>query len=304
MKTFFIVNPKAGQGKKSEELCRKIREVSPESEIVFTKKKGDAGKIAKDICKNLKGEEVRIYACGGDGTFCDTVNGVIGYENVSVGVVPVGTGNDFLKNFGNEKVFKDLKAQLSGNVKKCDAIKITDESGKNLYCANMINIGFDCNVADKAASLKKKPLISGSGAYLLAIFAMLIKKKGAFLKIIVDGEEKKNGKLLLCAVSNGKYCGGGIKSNPDANIDDGMLDVNIVHNVSRRKFLTLLPFYAKGTYKKLKKIDSIINFLKCKNMRIEPLGGKMKICVDGEIFDTGSINIEVIHKAYNFVVPK
>ena len=158
MKTFFIVNPKAGQGKKSEELCRKIREVSPESEIVFTKKKGDAGKIAKDICKNLKGEEVRIYACGGDGTFCDTVNGVIGYENVSVGVVPVGTGNDFLKNFGNERVFKDLKAQLSGNVKKCDAIKITDESGKNLYCANMINIGFDCNVADKAASLKKKRL--------------------------------------------------------------------------------------------------------------------------------------------------
>ena len=78
----------------------------------------------------------------------------------------------------------------------------------------MFNIGFDCNVADMTAKMKKKPLISGSMAYLFSIFAILIKKKGANLKIELDDIVKYEGPLLLTSLANGCFCGGGIKSNP------------------------------------------------------------------------------------------
>ncbi len=85
----------------------------------------------------------------------------------------------------------------------------------------MFNIGFDCNVADMTANMKKKPFISGSLAYLLSIFVMLIKKKGAKLLIELDGEKKYCGPLLT-SLANGSYCGGGIKSNPLVSIKDGI----------------------------------------------------------------------------------
>ena len=171
------------------------------------------------------------------------------------------------------------------------------------YCVNMFNIGFDSNVADLTARLKRYPLLSGSLAYLAAVVGMLVKKKGASLRIELDGEEVYAGPLLLTALANGCYCGGGIKSSPRALPDDGIMDVNIIYDVSRREFVSKFPAYTRGTHLELKDIDRLLYFSQCSRAKITPLYGSMRLCVDGEIMDAGPISIEVVPRALRFLLP-
>lgn len=308
MKTVFVINPKAGQGKGVDKLIDSIKKITEEysfdTEIYVTKSVGDAEVFVKDYCK-AKGA-ARFIACGGDGTLNEVLNGIIGCDAAEAGVLPMGTGNDFCRNFDTHCDFYDIKAQIMGQTVKCDAIKYsTVLEGKTIikYGINMFNIGFDCNVADMSSSMKQKPFVSGSMAYFLSILVMLIKKKGANLKIELDGKTMHNGPLLLNAIANGTFCGGGIKSNPRASLHDGMLDVNIVSDISRIGIFNLLPRYMKGTHINMKNIENIIHMSKCKKITITPKDGKMRICVDGEITDAGKTEFEAVHNAFSFVVP-
>ena len=305
MKTIFVINPCAGRENSVKFLLDKVKNlIETECEVYITESVGDATEFVKNYCEN--NGPARFIACGGDGTFSEVLNGAISYPEAETGIIPMGTGNDFCRNFEDNTLIFDAKAQSSGKSVKCDAIRYTTttKSGKITgYCANMFNIGFDCNVADMTARMKKNSLISGSVAYLLSIFAMLISKKGANLKIEVDGKERYNGKLLLTSIANGCYCGGGIKSNPLASIRDGKININIVKNVPRYKFLYLLPFYMKGTYLNLKNIDKIIISEKCSEIKITPIGGNMRLCIDGEIIDAGETVFEICPRLFNFVIP-
>ena len=305
MKTVFIINPCAGQGNSAESILDKINSLTGiEKDIYITKSVGDATRFIRGFCENYGA--ARFIACGGDGTLSEVLNGVVGVEDAEVGVIPSGTGNDFCRNFGKDNSFENISGQVFGKSVKCDAIRYTATTPDGVvsgYCANMFNIGFDCNVADLTAKMKTKPLISGSVAYLLSIFATLISKKGANLKIEVDGKEKHNGKLLLTSIANGCYCGGGIKSNPLASIRDGKINFNIIKNVPRYKFLCLLPFYMKGTHLKLKNIDKIITSEKCFKIKITPIEGNMRLCIDGEIIDAGETVFEICPGLFNFVIP-
>jgi len=309
MKTFFIVNPCAGQGIDIKDFTYKINSVLSklryDAEIYLTKSSGDATSFVKSYCHNYGA--ARFIACGGDGTLSEVLNGVLEFEGAQIGVLPIGTGNDFCRNFNSSLDFYNIVSLLTGETVSCDAIKYTTQINGKLktgYCANMFNIGFDCNVADMTAKMKKKPFISGSLAYFLSIFAILIKKKGENLKIELDGINSHNGKLLLTSIANGSYCGGGVKSNPLASISDGFININIVKNISRIKFIKLLPYYMKGTFLKLKDIDKIVTSVKCKKIVVTPLNGKMRLCNDGEITDAGKTEFEIVHNAFEFVVPK
>ncbi len=309
MKTVFVVNPKAGQGTNVEDFIGKIKSVAEkngiDAVIYLTTAIGDATVFVRNYCENYGA--ARFIACGGDGTLGEVVNGAIEYENSEIGVIPLGTGNDFCRNFVQEYSFSDIEAQLLGYTTKCDAIRYSSNVNGSLktgYCVNMFNIGFDCNVADMTAKMKQKPFISGSMAYFLSIFAILIRKKGANLEIELDGERKHRGPLLLTSLANGCFCGGGIKSNPLASIKDGRININIIYNISRLNFLTKLPYYMKGTHIKLKNIDRIIHNETCKRVVLTPLTGKMRICVDGEIEDAGRTEFQIVHNAFNFVIPE
>ena len=208
------------------------------------------------------------------------------------------------RNFNG--VFDEIDAQINGRCIRCDAVRYTTETENGIitgYCANMFNIGFDCNVADMTARMKKKPLISGSMAYFVSILANLISKKGENLKIEIDNVVKHRGKLLLTSIANGCYCGGGIKSNPLASICDVTININIIKNIPRLKFLRLLPSYMKGTFLNKKNINDIIMSTNCRKIVITPLNGKMRICVDGEIIDAGRTCFEICPGAFNFVIP-
>ena len=305
MKTIFILNPGAGKHKDISKTEQRIKEVCSKigvsADTYITKCPDDGRKFVKDYC--AQHGKARFIACGGDGTLAEVVNGACGCEGAEIGVMPMGTGNDFCRNFPKECNFSDIEAQLKGKTTKCDVIKYTGDTGATGYGVNMFNIGFDCNVADMTAVMKTKPFVSGSLAYFLSIFAILVRKKGANLAIEMDGKLIHKGPLLLTSIANGSFCGGGVKSNPLACINDGMMDVNVVYNVSRTTFLSKLPYYMKGTHVGLKNIEKIISGHKCRKMTVTPLEGKMRLCADGEIYDAGKIEFEVMRDALNFVLP-
>ncbi|MBE7036127.1 MAG: diacylglycerol kinase family lipid kinase, partial [Ruminococcaceae bacterium] len=252
MKTVFVVNPKAGKKRNIDNIistiCQAAEKHQKDIETYITKAAGDGERFVREYCKT--NGKARFIACGGDGTLNEVVNGAYGTLGAEVGVMPLGTGNDFCRNFPHQQLFTNAEAQLFGEATPCDIIEYkTEYAGVNIkrYGVNMFNIGFDCNVADMTAKMKQKPLISGSLAYFLSILTILVKKRGANLIIELNGVEKHRGPLLLNSIANGCFCGGGIKSNPTAKVQDGVMDVNIIYNISRLNFLSKLPFYMKGT---------------------------------------------------------
>ena len=308
-RNIFIVNPKAGQGKGNAKFTDHIKQEADALgipvEIYTTAGVGDAEILARQIASEVT-TPTRIYACGGDGTLNEVLNGVIDNENIAVGLLPIGTGNDFCRNFPEAGDFLDIGAQLQAVSEKCDAIRYTGELAgeeKTRYCANMFNIGFDCNVVDLTATLKTYPLLSGSFAYLMAVGVMMAKKKGANLKVEVDGEVRHDGPLLLTAVANGCFCGGGVKSSPKAKVNDGMMDYNIIRDVKRVEFIKLFPLYAKGTHMSVPGIERIIDTNAAKKITITPNEGTMRLCADGEIVDAGRVEMEIVPSAFNFLVP-
>lgn len=318
MKNAFIVNPCAGQGKGNDKFIEKIESTAADLgmpvSIYKTAGVGDGQVLARQIAKEAT-EDTRIFACGGDGTFNEVLNGVMEAQagaEIAIGLIPMGTGNDFCRNFPEAGDFVDISSQLLGSPVPCDAIRYSGElDGKEQtrYCANMFNIGFDCNVVDLTATLKTYPLVAGSFAYLLAVFSMMVKKKGASLRVEVDGEIRNDGPLLLTAVANGCFCGGGVKSSPEARTDDGLMDYNIIRDVSRLDFIRLFPKYAKGTHMSVPGVERIIDTGKAKHITITPLDSTgepaaMRLCTDGEIVDAQKIDMEIAPRAFSFIIPK
>jgi YegS/Rv2252/BmrU family lipid kinase len=308
MKTIFVVNPAAGQGKNTDKLVNSIKRVisnnNSDAFVYVTKHSGDATEFVKNFC--MKNGAARFIACGGDGTLNEVLNGAIGFGGAQVGVIPVGTGNDFCRNFDKSCDFLNILNQMQGTSVMCDAIKFTTSFNgkiKSGYCLNMFNIGFDCNVADLTATMKKQPLISGSFAYFISILFTLVRKKCSDLKIKVDNKVLHNGKLLLTSVANGSFCGGGIKSNPLASVRDGLININIIKNITRLRFISLLPQYMKGTVLGVKGIEKYIMSKKCKKLDITPKNGTMRICIDGEIISAEDTHFEIVPNAFNFVLP-
>ncbi len=306
MKTVFVVNPKAGHGKNFDALTEKIKSLTEDTNLslYITKSEGDAYRFVKDYAK--ENGEARFIACGGDGTLSEVLNGVLESGKGQVGVIPIGTGNDFCRNFASSD-FEDIETQINSGVTVCDAIKYTtyvDSRKKCGYCVNMFNIGFDAEVADTTNKLKKGKFIKGTFAYILSIFITLLKKKTTPVKIVADDEVLFDGEILLTNIANGSYCGGGIKSNPLAETNDGFINMNIIKNVSRLKLITLLPLYMNGKFINSKRARKYIESIKCKKVAIIPEDIKIRLGIDGEITDAGEIIFEICHSAYDFVLPQ
>ena len=311
MKTYFFINPAAGQGKGAEQLAEEIRkaaaDLQTECEIYFTEGVYDGQKRAAQIAEELNGEAARFYACGGDGTLNEIINGVYGFDNIETGCIPTGTGNDTVRCFPEAGNFHSIREQLTGKSVPVDLIRYTgmiEGRKQTRYCINMFNIGFDCNVVELAGRLKKKPLISGSFAYLLAIVGIFVKKESIRLKITEGGHTLAEDEVLLCAIANGNYCGGGLKTSPQAELSDGFFDINIIKNISRRKFLRLFPAYITGKYLGMNGIDHILTMKRCTRIKLTPEAESFYLCADGEIQTAGEVEFEIVPSAIRFILPR
>lgn len=316
MKIAFIVNPIAGKGKGKDLFVDNIKDICDKldikAEIYITGGIGDGENFARKFVENTEDDDLRLIGCGGDGTLNEILNGVKSAKNieeknqqVAIGVIPIGTGNDFVRSFRKPELFHHIEAQLRGTVMECDAIKLTGEIDgvfQERFCANMVNIGFDCNVVLMAKKLKRKGFLTGSMAYIISALLILIEKRGENLKIKLDDRELHNGPLLLMTIANGKFCGGGIKSNPYAELQDGKLDLNYVNDVSRFTCLRILPKYKKGTHLEAG-IEHIIMNTKGRKLRVEPNRKTMGLCVDGETYIAKAMDFQVVEKAFRIIVP-
>lgn len=312
MRHIFVINPMAGKkgsaNQVKEQIIRSSDKLQIPVEVYETQSAGDGEDFVRQSCRKREaGETIRFYACGGDGLLNEVANGAFGNDKVEIGCIPLGTGNDYVRNYGSPVAFLDIEAQLRGTAVDTDLIQYREEKigfdSACRYCINMFNIGFDCNVVDQTSRAKHWPMVKGSFAYLLSVAIILIKKKGADLRICYEDGSIYDGKLLLIAVANGCYCGGGVKGIPLSDLDDGLMDVSLIKDVPRRTFIRLFPKYAKGTHLQDKKADAIIDYRKCKSLTIIPNGGKMRLCTDGEITDAGKVTFKIIPKALRFSVP-
>ena len=319
MKYYFFINPAAGKGNEVDALKSRINNAmkkrDDEYDIIMSEAHPFVTNKARELAESLNGEEAWFFAAGGDGTLNQVVNGIYGFNNIAVGAIPLGTGNDTIRNFPDAGDFMDINAQLNGQVVDIDLIEYKgkiDGEQSTQYCVNMINIGFDCNVVELTGRLKKKPLISGSFAYLLAVFTKFVKREGTSLIItenlgdgLFNSETIREGELLLCAVCNGSYCGGGIKSAPMSIIDDGIFELNIINKVSRGEFLKFFPSFKKGEHMDIPGIEHTLEVRTAKDVSIEPYEHyEIFICVDGEIKTTTGIKVRMIEKALKFILPE
>ncbi|WP_304990066.1 diacylglycerol/lipid kinase family protein [Mogibacterium neglectum] len=314
MKYAFIINPIAGNGKKVDKLCKDISAAALDSEfdieLHYTTGPSSATHIADKVATAAErdGEEVRIYACGGDGTVNEVANGVYGHVNAALGIVPIGSGNDLIRNFGGSRAtnYKDIMSQLLAEEEVVDVMSFSyrrDGEDYNRIGLNAFNIGFDGNVAILASYLNKKTFIGGSLSYGISIFLNLIEKSGQNLQVTIDGEQLFKGPLMMCTIGNGRFCGGGIEISPKAKLDDGLLDVLVVHKIPRRTVLKVLPKFSKGKLDEIKGIEKITEFKQGRKINIVPRNGHMKFVVDGEITETDEITIEIKDRAMRVLVP-
>ena len=176
MKHIFIINPKAGKGKAYNlipDIQKEIRKInsnhSIECKIHITKGKDDAKRFCKKMCILNKGiETLRFYACGGDGTLNEVVNGVYGYENVEVGCIPTGTGNDFISNFPGRN-FDNISAQISGKTVLIDLLGCKTDDDFRLG-VNIVNTGFDCDVVKYMEEGRQKiKSLGGKSLYIYGV---------------------------------------------------------------------------------------------------------------------------------------
>lgn len=295
MRDVFIINPAAGKEDSTIKLTQEIREIyGDDCKVLITTGAGDAQEKARAEAQT--GDEVRIFACGGDGTAFEVLNGIVGYKNAAIGVIPIGSANDFIKYFGfdSKPTFLDLKAQSEGTLLPIDLIKAGDK-----YCMNQCCAGLDALVAQRMQDYKRLPLVSGSMAYNIALVKTFLGKLGIKMKVTADGKPFSEGSLLFAICANAPVYGGGYISAPNAKISDGLLDCVTIDKVSKLKFLKLLPIYKSGKHEGI----DVCNMGKCRSFEFVA-ERDIPVSLDGEIIHTNHFTCEIVEKAINFVVPK
>lgn len=302
MKHVFILNAFAGKKSSVEELKDKIKALKLENCFIeVTKAKGDAKRIAHEYVSSAD-EFVRVYACGGDGTANEAMSGMVGYDNCALGVVPVGTGNDFVKSFKcGMKGFLDLEEMVKADTTVIDLLECCGN-----YAMNSISVGYDCAVAKQAQKIKRFPLMSGPAAYKVSLLYCLFSKRKHAFEIFADGEKvalpQGYKTQMMCVAGNGKFYGGGFKATPYADFKDGNIDFVSVPTISLWRFVQLVGIFSKGEHIGHKKAPFIVH-KKCK--KIELLyKDKIDIGLDGEIYNLKNPSITVVPQSLKVIVPK
>ncbi len=275
----FILNPHAGKGtgrRIRDRVYTAAREHTSDFELIETSCPGDATRIARDTPSAI------VVAVGGDGTIHEIVNGIVGTEKV-LGIIPIGSGNDFIKSIGVPKQIEEASSCLfRQKVMRIDLGKLeisTNGAGNpgnssQSFFVNGVGIGFDAAVASRTRQIS---WISGSMLYIIAVLQTLGRYKSPEFTTIVDGRERTSRHLLI-AVGNGKCAGGGFYLTPDAKVDDAMLDLCLIDDISPLAIIRLMPRAMKGSHGRSKSVK----FERGKEIDVS-MSSPVSVHADGEI---------------------
>ncbi len=294
MRHLFIINPAAGKENRTVELkgeiARAMQGREEPCEIYVTKGPRDA--TEKIRAEAASGEALRVYACGGDGTLNECVCGAAERTNVSVTHYPCGTGNDFIKAFGEERArFFSLEELIGGEERAIDVIRVGDR-----YSVNICSVGIDARIG---CNVHKYSRLGGAGGYIVSTAVEVVKGVSTPMRATIDDTVVEGKETLIC-VCNGTSYGGFFRPVPEARVDDGALDVLVAGKVSRLTFAKLVGVYAKGGYRKM---PGVITPFTARRVVIEA-PDEFSVNLDGEELRTVRAEMELVPAGLCFVFPK
>lgn len=302
MKYIFIINPTAGKSDQSTKLQKEITQVFEKHHVTkdliihITEGIGEATTYTRNMAQTHT-ERLRFYACGGDGTLSEVVNGAYGHPHCAVGILPIGTGNDFVKSFPQIPLssFLDIEKQLFAQENVIDLMRIGDT-----ISINLISTGLDSAIAKNVMKFKNLPLISGSTAYNLSLAYCFFTSLDNHFSYKVDGELFPCDNYIFAVIANAQYYGGGYRAAPQAEVQDGLLDFICVKRIPRLKVLGLVNIYKRGEHLT---IPDIVVYRRCKEVELIA-NDSLIMNVDGEIEHVNNPKISIIQKGLLFLYPR
>lgn len=292
MKKLFVLSKKAGNGDR-EALRREILGVYEahgrlsEIEVVVTEDEFHGRRAAKEFAASPEKHKLVICA-GGDGTLGELAS-VLCHTDTALGLIPSGTGNDFARNF-DYRNFK-IEDTFEPEIRPIDVIRVNDRIG-----INVLSFGFDTTVLMNTYQILKRRPSLGKHAFTLGVLTSLFQLDTSRVEMDVQttrGEEKRlSGEFTLSAICNGGYYGSGFHPAPNAEIDDGQLELLTVSKLSLFQLLGLINKYKKGTHLGKPGIELT-------SVRSGTITADREIYanIDGELFQSRIFQFEVIEHA-------
>ncbi len=296
MKHLFIINPAAGSKNRTMESSEVIHKICRARnlcyEIRISTAPGECARIAREAAQT--GEDLRIYACGGDGTLNEVVTGAAGFDNAAVTVFSGGSGNDFVKIFDDPKAFFDLHRLMDADEVSFDLIRCNDD-----ISLNICSVGLDARIGTDVSRYKRIPLLHGFRAYAASTVANVAKGIAEHYVVEAGGRRFDEEFTMIC-VCNGRYYGGGFNPVPEADPTDGLLDVLLVKKVTRAMVPVVIGKYMKGRYTEL---PHLVRHLRTDSITI--LCDKpTSINLDGELRVAQEVQMSVAKEKIRFFYPK
>ena len=296
MEHLFLVNPCAGRAdstsritEQAQALCRRLGEPCS---IQVSTHAGELRELARAAGET--GREMKLYACGGDGTLNEVASGAADFENLSITSVPCGSGNDFIKHFPQAGAFFDLQNFMQTETRRIDLISVGDS-----YAVNICSVGFDARIGTSIDAFRRHPLLSGPRAYHASVAVNLFKGVSKPCRVELEDGTVEEGDMTLVCVCNGSWYGGSYHPVPEADLFDGLLDVLVVKKVSRLTVARVIGAYQKGRYAEY---PQLISRYQTRSLRIatpepEPMN------LDGELLRTRDSVIRVLPEKLRFFAP-
>lgn len=289
----IIHNPASGGGKGSLRfrkaqamLAVKGIQVEPHE----TQSPGHAIELAQDLCKEGHPD---LLVLGGDGTLSEVANGVLrAGARPRLGLLPAGTGNDFLRDFEIEDLQTAVDRLVLGSERAIDAARI-DWDGGHKFMLNVFGTGFVSRAAD---TCNKRFKWMGGRCYTAAVLREMVRLKNIDTTITMDGKEV-SGPMPFVSVCNSIHTGHAMKIAPQARMDDGLLDVMYVDKVGRVELLNVFPKIFSGAHVSHKKV----HFARAKKVRIEP-AEPSPLLADGEVYGHTPVDVSVLKGALRVVL--
>ena len=296
MKHLFIINPAAGSRDRTEIYTKNIRKICDARGLSYrievSGAPGECCRIAREAAQS--GEEYRIYACGGDGTLNEGVCGVAGYDNVAITCYRGGSGNDFVKIFGDASAFLDLERLLDCKEATFDLLRCNED-----FSLNICSVGLDARIGTDVSHYKRLPLLSGFRAYAVSTVINVIRGISEHYVIDIDGEKIDGEQTMICAC-NGRYYGGGFNPVPFADPCDGFMDVLLVKKVSRLQVPGVVGKYKAGRFREL---PHLVRHFRVKELTIH-CDKPTPINLDGELRTAETVHIQIAQEKVRFFYPK
>ncbi|TDL34248.1 diacylglycerol kinase family lipid kinase [Jeotgalibacillus sp. S-D1] len=306
MKIILIINPAAGNGQ-AMRLFADIEPVCVQENIEYwvTKAPFEASGRIREWCLQHPDELVLFAGMGGDGTMHELINGAAGFENAHITCLPAGSGNDFARHFGSFPCTKETMYLLKQSVKNVELHdRIYFEGPKTGSFVNNMGVGFDAAVAHSSnrSALKKwlNRFKAGRLVYVFYLLRHLFTYRPGDFQIEIDGKTNSWQKVWFITLANQPFYGGGMKIAPNADSQDGILDIIVVHHLSKLKFLALFISVFWGGHLRFKEVDVI------RGKKVEVWSGNhVLIHADGEeaglMSENAGIQVEVCQKNWRLV---